>query len=146
MEPWGATCGKKLMCESAQWLARGFAHASQSRRSLSLMPATYSKTCCFVKEPSPAWQCESGELFKGPMPSASPLLETVQTVTQTMPLSIPEPSPDPVETVRQARNARNSCWIPCQDLFLAPEAIKLCLFLKVRGTHKSMSEIILELL
>ena len=143
MEPWGATRGKKLMCELAQWLTRGFAHGFQSRRSLSLMPATYNKTCCFVKEFSPAWQCESGELLKGPMPSASPLLEPVQTITQTMPLSIPEPSP---ETLRQARNARNSCWIPCQDLFLASEAIKLYPFLKVRGTHKSMSEMILELL
>ena len=129
MEPRGATRGKKLMCESARWLARGFAHDSQSRRSVSLMPTTCRKTCHSVKEPSPARQCESGELPKGPMPFASPLLEPVQTVTQTMLLSILEPSPEPVKTSRQARNARNSCWIPCQDQFLASEAIKQGFFL-----------------
>ena len=92
MEPWGATRGKKLMCESARWLTHGFAHGSQSQQSVSLMPTTCRKTCCSMKEPSPAQQCESGELSKGPMPSASPLLEPVQTITQTMLLLILEPS------------------------------------------------------
>ena len=117
--------------------------APRVQRSVSLMPTTCRKTCRSVKAPSPAWQCEFGELPKGPMPSASPSLEPVQTVTQTMLLSILEPSPEPVETSRQARNARHSCWIPYQDQFLASEAIKRGVLLIL---SESMSEMVLELL
>ena len=108
--------------------------APQYQPPSSLMPTTRSKTRRSAKEPSPAWQCESGELPKEPTPPASPSLEPAQTETSTPPLSIPEPSPEPAETSRQARNASNSRWLPWQDRFLASEAVRLCPFLEARGT------------